>query len=103
MPGKSKKGGGLETRVYAMQMGSNSKVSETIFKEKDQDNMAIASGRAAGLYNRSERLYNKSEQLQDRASNLYGQGKEKKAARVENRAIRKEKRSEKLLKKANRS
>ena len=45
MPGKSKKGGGLETTGYAMQMGSHSKVCPSTFKQKDKDNVEKAAGR----------------------------------------------------------
>lgn len=45
MPGKSKKGGGLETKGYAMQMGNHSKVCESTFKQKDKDNAEKASGK----------------------------------------------------------
>lgn len=45
MPGGSKKGGGLETKGYAMQMGSHSKVCDSAFKQKDKDNAEKASGK----------------------------------------------------------
>jgi hypothetical protein len=45
MPGKSKKGGGLETTGYAMQMGSHSKVCPSTFKQKDKDNVEKAAGK----------------------------------------------------------
>ncbi len=45
MPGKSKKGGGLETKGYAMLMGSHSKVCDSAFKEKDKNNNEKASGK----------------------------------------------------------
>lgn len=45
MPGKSKKGGGLETRGYTMQMGSHSKVCESAFNQKDKDNAEKAGGK----------------------------------------------------------
>ena len=45
MPGKSKKGGGLETKGYAMQMGNHSKVCDSTFKQKDKNNIEKASGK----------------------------------------------------------
>lgn len=45
MPGKSKKGGGLETTGYAMEMGSHSKVCESAFNQKDKDNVEKAAGK----------------------------------------------------------
>lgn len=45
MPGGSKKGGGLKTQGYAMQMGSHSKVCDSTFKQKDKDNAEKAAGK----------------------------------------------------------
>lgn len=45
MPGGSKKGGGLKTTGYAMQMGSHSKVCDSPFSEKDKKNVEVAGGK----------------------------------------------------------
>lgn len=39
-------------KSFVMDMGKNSDVSETAFKQKDQNKLNVMSGKSAGLYNK---------------------------------------------------